>query len=135
MTILATKAALQALHLTISGVRSAPTVMPLSLNTADLPCVLVFAGESTWNELGNQVEEQQREYICKVFVNTVVDGNPDAVIPFLALFGLIYYNNITLSGTVNYIERIRDSGQVVLEWAGVQYHGTEFRLRASERAA
>ena len=148
MTIAATITALQTLHATIAGVNTAPTAFPSNLNTATMPIVLVWPGEAEWRPqtagLGNSLKRQQREYIVRVYVGPTAQ---DVAGPknyyttcntMLQLFGQAYLNAQSLSGAVDSIATITDSGvtnTMELTVAGVTYWGFVFRLGIVEKSA
>lgn len=76
MTVAATIEALQALHADVTGVTSAPTAYPPSLESAALPCVLVYAGpgRTRWDDHGGSMKRRERVYLCRWYVASVALG-------------------------------------------------------------
>lgn len=135
MTIATTVAALQALHATVTGITSAPTVMPASINTADLPMVLTIPGAGTWTRRAFDQAQQERVYLVRVFVGPTgqgtVDEAFDAALPILQAMGVVYLA-WTLTDVV-YDMDFTDSGlDGRLLFGGQEYRGFEFRLTVRE---
>lgn len=140
MTVLLTVAALQTKHLTISGVTSAPTAMPASLNSVALPCVLVFPGEAEWTQVSIGTRYKPRKYIIRLFVKPVAQGQGidegyQLTLPFFDSFATAYLNDLTLTGAVGHLDNIKDGGAAVLTFAGTEYHGIEFTMDVHEKIA
>jgi hypothetical protein len=145
MTVLATIAALQAKHLTISGVKSAPTAMPGNLDQVTLPVALIWPGEATWNMQAIDLKRQERTYIVRCYVQAVAQGiaGPDqgyqACVALLELFGRAYLSDISLGGAVDHVAALRDSGVsgggFDLQWSGVPYWGFVYRVTVVEKSA
>lgn len=139
MTIATTIAALQALHATVTGVTSAPTTTPASINTADLPMVITIPGACTWKQeyAGGHVTE--REYIVRLFVSPVgqdtVDEAFDAAVPIIQAIGEAYQDDPTLTAAVTHIDNnFTDTGlDGQLLFAGQAYRGCEFRVTITEK--
>ncbi len=145
MTIAATITALQTLHATIAGVNTAPTVFPSNLNTATMPIVLTWPGEADWRAQAVGLKREQREYIVRCYVAPISQdkAGPENAYTLcntlLNLFGRAYLDNPTLSGAVDNILTILDSGvsggTFDLTWAGIAYWGFVFRLGIVEKTA
>ena len=148
MSVATTLAALQTLHATLSGVTSAPTDYPAALNTSTLPIVLTWPGPAEWKRAALGLNRQARDYHVKVYVGPVASGQGNnqvtqTAITLLNAFGLAYIldANVTLSGAVDHIggdgkgnpAPVADSGITELEYAGVRYHGFEFRVPVVEK--
>jgi hypothetical protein len=139
MTIATTIAALQALHITVTGVVTAPTVTPASINTADLPLVLTIPGAATWEQEYAGGHEQTREYVVRLYVGPVgqdtVDEAFDAAVPIIQAIGTAYQDNPTLTGAVSHIDTgFTDTGlDGQLMFAGQAYRGCEFRVKVTEK--
>jgi hypothetical protein len=149
MAIIATRTILQALHARIPGIVSAPTVYPVKLNAADLPCVLVFPSAGRWSRpMASSPLFQLRSYRVQLYVKPIVQGqgNDEALQLLDALmqrFGETYCNpdNLILANG-QYCTYLRDgdgdvtdSGTTVITFAGVAYHGTQFTLNVKETSA
>ena len=74
MTIATTIAALQTMHASISGVANAPTIYPGSLNTADLPMVIVWPGPAEASLAGLGYNVVQRRYRVACYVDAIEQG-------------------------------------------------------------
>lgn len=145
MSVSATVTALQTLHATISGVKSAPAHMPSNLNTTLLPIALVWPGEAEWRLAAMGLKRQERTYIVRVFVQPVAqnvagpDAGYDACVTLLELFGQAYQDNLTLAGAVDQIAAVRDSGisggAMELTWSGVPYWGFVYRVTVVEKTS
>lgn len=144
MTIAATITALQTLHAGISGIKSAPTAFPSNVNTASLPLVLTMPGPANWLEQAVGLKRQNREYIVRVYVNPVAQdkAGPEnamtTINALIQLFGRAYLADLSLSGAIDHIDRIEDSGAVEnmeLTTAGITYYGFVFRLGIVEKSA
>lgn len=131
-------AALQSLHAAIAGVATAPIAMPASLNTADLPCVLVWPGTATWRQQAVGLRRLEREYIVRCYVAPVAQGKGvdegwQAALALLDAFGQAYENDIALGGMVDQIASVVDMGLGVHVFAGIAYHGFEYRLKIVQK--
>lgn len=144
MSISLTRAKLQTLHASISGVKSAPTSYPASLKTAQLPLVLVWPDQGEWQSLTTSaMRRQDRVYLVRVYFDAVAQGSPDKPPPgiedMLQAFGAAYVDpanaDQSASGYQAVImgEGITDSGLGVLNYAGIPYHGFEFRVSVYEK--
>ena len=139
MTIATTVAALQAKHATVTGVTTAPTATPASINTADMPLVITIPGPATWGEEYSEGHAQVREYIVRLFYGPVgqdtVDEAFDAVIPIVQAIGTAYQDDPNLGGAVAHIDSgFTDTGlDGQLMFAGQMYRGCEFRVRITEK--
>ena len=138
MSVLTTLAALQAAHLTITGIASAPTAMPAALNTATLPIALTFPSAAEWNEQAIGLKRQFREYIIRVYVNPAAQGEGvdegfQECLPIIQAFGEYYLGHLTLTDAVDHIGDIRDEGIGILPFAGVDYRGFTFHVNVTEK--
>lgn len=147
MTVATTVAAFQTLHATITGVVAAPVELPGSLDPDRLPLAFTWPGPSV--ESGGWIpapgkSESRHYYIVRCYVAEVaplgadVDDGYQATLPILQAFGAAYVADavsvtgvLVLAGAT--IRQINDSGAVVLEYAGVSYHGFEFRVQILEK--
>ena len=148
MTIATTIAALQVVHLTITGVSSAPTSMPSNLDQVKKPTVLVIPSAATWNPATaglSGLRRQSREYEVRCYVQPVaqgitgIDAGYDACVTLLDAFGNKYLADISLGNTVDNIRAISDSGvrggQGGPQWAQVDWWGFIYRVTVSEKSA
>jgi len=139
MSITATVAAFQTLHLTISGVVTAPTALPGSVNEVELPLALTKPDEATWVEQAIGLKRQNRIYVVFCLVAPVALGKdmPDtgfkACLPLLQAFGETYLSHRTLNGAVDHLDNIRDGGVEILTYAGINYHGFVFHVDTVEK--
>ena len=146
MTISATITAYQTLHAAITGVTSAPTAMPMSLNTSDLPLAFTWPGPTIeqrgWTPYGGWYEHR-RFYIVRCYVKPIAQGTGfddgyQTALTLLQRFGTAYMGDANLSGAVMSIgPQIYDSGvRGDFQWVAgsdVYYHGFEFRIETVEK--
>ena len=66
MTVSATITALQTLHAAISGINSAPTVVPSNVDQVTLPAALVWPADAEWQMQAIGLKRQERTYIVRV---------------------------------------------------------------------
>jgi len=145
MTVLATVAALQTLHRTITGVAEAPTAMPSNPDQVRFPAVLVWPGEATWQLQAIGLKRQERTYIVRVYVEATAqnvagpNAGYQAAVTLLELFGRAYLTDTTLGGAVDQISALRDSGvsggSFELLWGQVPYWGFVYRVSVVEKSA
>lgn len=142
MTVATTKAAFDALHVTITGVRVATS--PASIPSVKLPVAVTIPAEGTWNMHAIGMRRQERVYAVRVYVAPVSQGRGNdegwtKCVPLLEAFGQAYIAKPTLSGAVDQIgwdeNRITDSGITVLEHNGTFYHGFEYRVPVIEKVS
>lgn len=133
---------LQALHATVTGVVSAPTAMPASLNTADMPIVLTFPAECTWGMLtAGSLRRQDRVYKVRCYVAPSVQGagvdeGYQQCLPIIQAMAEAYLAAMawTTSTATVFINSVQDMGlDGQLMFAGTAYRGFEFRLTVSEK--
>lgn len=148
MTVSATITAYQTLHAAITGVKSAPTAMPQTLNTSDLPLAFTWPGptieQNGWTPSANWYTHR-RFYIVRCYVKPIAQGTGfddgyQSAVTLLQRFGEAYMGNQNLSATVAHLgPQIYDSGvRGDLQWVAgsdVYYHGFEFRIETVEKAA
>lgn len=134
---------LQALHAAIRGVRSAGMKYPADLASAQVPYVLTWPGTGRWQSLAmNDKRRMDREFIVRCFHSPIAQGSPEkppeGLEDLMWRFGEAYTSpenadqSITVAGVRYQIvilgEGIEDSGIGVLPYAGIAYHGFEFRV-------
>ena len=146
MTIAATVAAYQTIHAAITGIKSAPTSMPQSLNSSDLPFAFTWPGptieQGGWNPSAGWYTHR-RFYIVRCYVKPIAQGagfddGYQAAITLLQRFGDAYMGNQNLTGAVAHIgPQIYDTGvRGDFQWVAgsdVFYHGFEFRIETVEK--
>lgn len=141
MSVANTISCMQTLNAAITGVTTAPTEYPGALNTADLPCALVFPGEGEWRHLGlGASARHNRIYHIRVYVKPVAQGKGideamQDVATLLWRFGQVYYDkdNQQIDDNPQTVltmgdEGLTDSGYVQMEYpapGGTLYHGFE----------
>lgn len=140
MSVLATVAAFQALHETITGVATAPDKLPATITMENCPLVFTFVGPCEWQESSVGLKAQDREYIIRCFVAPVAQGegldeNYQKAIPLIEAFGLAYLDNKRLSGAVEQMPSIYDEGIGQIIWQGHAYHGFVYRVTVREKPA
>ena len=140
MSITTTITALQDLNAAITGVKLAPIAMPSTVNNADLPFVFVWPGEARHTLHATAWREVRRQYIVRCFVKPMgqgkgIDEGYQDAITMLQRFVEAYTSAtaVNLSGAVAHITDIIDDGVGVIPYAGVQYHGFEMRVLATEK--
>lgn len=138
MDLSATYAALQALHLGIAGIKTAPTDRPTTLPAADLPCVLSWLAPGEWTIMSKSYEKQKREWIVRFYYAPQGQGvgiaPAAAILAFFALFPRAYFANQTLGGVVDHIQSCRDQGDDgILVYGGTVYYGFEMRVLIVEK--
>lgn len=143
MSVLTTIAKLQTLHLTITGIVSAPLIRPASINSVKLPLVFVSPGPATWNPHAIGLKRQEREYKIEVIAGAVAQGrgldqNYQVAVGLLDGFGTLYMSNQTLDHTIDHIGvdggRWTDTGVIVKEIAGAAFWGFEVDLIIVEKS-
>ena len=144
MTVLTTISKLQALHLTITGIVSAPTERFASINSVKLPLVFVSPGPALWNPHAIGFKRQDREYTIEVIAGAVsqgrgIDQNYQKAVGLLDGFGSLYINNQTLDHTVDHIGadegRWSDTGIMEIEIAGAKFWGFSITLPVTEKTS
>ncbi len=139
MTVLSMVTTIQSIVADSSGIRSAPTEMPTSLNDSGLPCALTFPGAGTWAPHVVGAKRHDREYVIRVYVKPVsqgrgIDEGYQNVLPIMDALGRTFLNDLSLGGTIDHLSEIRCSGIMGdLQFAGTPYHGFELRLIAAEK--
>lgn len=140
MSVLNTIEQLQALNATVVGVKRTPVKYPGSLNSADLPAVIVWPGpgETVPVTARAMVTRTNREYSVRVFVEAVGQSDHDTPArdgaALLDRFLETYFETQVLADGHTQIVRVRDSGLIsgtgavvgglaTLTYAGVFYKG------------
>lgn len=136
MSITTTIAQLQMLHRGIAGIKLAPEVYPGSLNTSDLPLVLIWPGRGVTQPLTARgiLQTTQRIYSVRCFVDAIGQNNYDAPaqesIALIGRFLDCYMNNTSLMNGYIQITSVNDSGpisgsagQTPMIFAGNAYRG------------
>ena len=127
-----------------SGVR-APTTIPGKINSAHCPIALVFVGPGE-PERVSDFSLHFRTFYVRCYVKPIAqDVKPDAGYSqaYMMLQDFIeeYLSDITFGGAVEHAgtgaryapPTMEDSGIVVLEYAGTQYHGFEITIVTKEQ--
>ncbi len=145
MTVSATITALQTVHAAITGIKSAPTVVPSNVDQVTLPAALVWPADAEWQMQAIGLKRQERTYIVRVYVQAVAqdvagpNAGYQACVTLLELFGRAYLSDITLGGAVDQISTLRDSGVsgggFELMWGQVPYWGFVYRVSVVEKSA
>ena len=128
---------LQTRHAAITGITTASTTMPASLNTASLPIVLVFPGEARHNPRRLSDTESYRTYLVRCYVAPVAQGQGideswQDVITLLDRFVTSYAQSHAVGTSARIGHPYSDSGHIVSEFAGIAYHAFEFALPIRE---
>ena len=132
--------AMQAINAAVTGITSAPTTFPAALDTANLPCMLTFPGEAEHQPGRVGATRTTREYRSILYGSPVGQGlglneGVQEVITLIPLIVTAYKANRTLSSggaTGRVGVPIQDSGHVISNFAGVDYHSCIFRVRVEE---
>lgn len=132
--------ALQTIHGNVSGIASAPTTYPAALDTAGLPCLLTFPGEAEHSPGRVGVTRTTREYRAILYCNPAGQGlglneGVQEIITLIPLVVAAYKANRTISSGGAYGRigvPVRDSGHVISNFAGVDYHSCVFRVMVEE---
>lgn len=137
MSTSAVISALQTRHAALSGVTSAPTALPASLKSVELPCALVFLGDGTHSFKRMGDTNVDRTYIVRCYVSPVAQGQgPDdgyqAVISLIDVFTASYDGDRNVGTTARIGVPYRDSGHMIQAFSGVDYHTFEFMLPIRE---
>lgn len=134
---------LQSLHASVPGIVSAPERFPGSIQSADLPLVIVWPGNGVTQKITSRglVTRTERRYSVRVYVEAL--GQNDYSSPAYQSIDLIqefidvYMNNHTLEDGYTEIVRIEDSGVIsggdvqamaAMNYAGNWYRGVVFTL-------
>ena len=141
MSVSSVITALQAKHATLSGVTSAPTAVPASLNTADLPMIITLPGPATWNHAAMALPRTERTYVVRCYIDAVaqglgVDEGYQSTVTMIQTMGDAYkvWQNWN-STNFEQIRTVSDEGHQILNYAGVDYHGCTFQLSIVEKPA
>ena len=139
MSIKTVTTALQTKWASLSGVTSAPTEMPASLNSADLPIALTYPGPGTWNLHSLTMKRGSRTYIVRVFVAPValgqgVDEGFQDTLTLMQTFGEAALDWSSWRGSdFEQIATITDNGHEILTFAETAYHGFTLQLEIVEK--
>lgn len=124
-----------------AGITTASTSLPATLNAVNLPWAVVIPGPASWNEHADGLYRQLRTYVIRVYVKPVaqgkgVDEGIQACLAPLNAVGRLFLTNYSLDNTVDeVVQPFEDSGILGdLEYAGVPYHGFEFRIQVKEKS-
>lgn len=106
MSVSATVTGIQAVNAAVSGVTSAPTAMPASLNTADLPLAITIPGPCEWANQSDGHAFQFRTYYVRFYVNPIsqdipADGGFQDAMTLIQAVGNAYIEDTTFGGVVN----------------------------------
>ncbi|KKN82079.1 hypothetical protein LCGC14_0313460 [marine sediment metagenome] len=139
MSILAIYEKIQELAAASSGIASAPTVVPASLNSVSLPMAICIPGEADWGPQAVGLKRHDRTYRILVYVKPLpqgigIDEGFQEVLPILQAMGDTFNGNLSLDNTVDHIRDIHDSGvRGDMEYAGFTYHGFELSFEVTDK--
>ena len=145
MSVLTVYNALQAMHATITGVVKAPTAMPASLNTADMPIVITQPAGGTFSQPASGLTKHDMEWVTWLFVKPIargegIDEGFQEALPFYDRFGAKYLACLNTGGAMaGIVEQLYDIRHIeppdgtVLTFAGIACRGIEFRYRTVEK--
>lgn len=134
--------ALQVVHAAITGVKSAPLRRPASINTAEMPIVLVRPIEGAWETAAIGQRKVVRAFEVAVYVGPVaqgqgVDETYQEALVLLDRFGDAYIaTTLPAALGVDLVEGATDtglSGQVM--FGGVAYQGFVYTVKVKHKAA
>jgi len=149
MSVSATVTGIQAVNAAITGVTSAPTTLPSSLNTAMLPCAITIPGPCEWANESDGMGKQFRTYFVRFYVKPIAqditaDGGFQDCLTLLQAVGAAYMADTTFGGVVTTV-RGSDGPQPAITDGGVRgdmtyggapestaYHGFEFQIVTKE---
>jgi len=127
MTIALTITAFQTLNATISGVTTAPTAYPTTINTADLPLVITWPGPAETYLEGLGYNVVQRRYRVSCYVDAIEQGLGineawQSVITILQAFHTAYLasTNNPLVNNGTYQSSIRNSEETPIPDGGLE---------------
>jgi hypothetical protein len=138
---------LQRINKAIEGINTAPIKYPGSLQTANLPTVIVWPGRGTTRPITARATaiQTERVYSVRVFVEPIGQSNYDipswTAIELLERFIEVYFRNEVLLDGYAKIISISDSGvmsggelavQAGLTYAGVAYRGFVLSVTVTE---
>ena len=106
MTITTVVAALQTLNASVTGIKNAPTKVPSSLNSGDLPTVIVWPSSSSSGQNAN-FKTSQRTYTITAYIKPAEQGA-----------GVFEGWNETKNILQSLLEAYLDSGNVILVSSG-----------------
>ena len=132
---------IQEVNEAIDGVTSAPTTLPASLNSSDLPCALCFVDSFYGAHQAIGMARRDTVYRVNVFVKPLVQGagldeGYQEMLTLAQAFITQYHTEQEAGGFFDdYVEQFNDfDGDLrPLEYAGVAYHGFTIRLRVVEK--
>lgn len=133
MTVSAIIDALQKLHRTIEGVKLAPAKYPGSINSADLPLVIVWPGRATTKFVTTKgiVIRSERMYSVRVYVEAVGQNDYDTPardgITLLQRFLERYMRESEIAQGYPKILEVSDSGLTAGGEAGLVYAGSFYK--------
>lgn len=133
MSVTTVIAALQTRHAAISGVTSAPTALPGSLNATALPLVLVVPGPGRHDTKRVGDTAHTRDYEVRVYVAPVAQGRTidtgfQAACTLLDAFVADYGSTFQVGTVGKLAKNYADNGIVTLTWGEATYHGLVFTL-------
>lgn len=147
MSVAAAVAGIQTVNAAITGVTSAPSAMPGSLNTAMLPFAITIPGPCEWVAQSAGFGHQFRVYMVRFYVSPIAqdvtaDGGFQDACTLIQAVGDAYIADTTFGGVVTTVRgdgpqpAITDGGvrgDMVYGAAGTTaYWGFEFQVVAKE---
>ncbi len=139
MSVSSVITALQVKHASLTGITTASTTVHASLNTADLPRIITLPGAATWNHAAMAFPRSERIYIVRCYVSPIAQGEGidegyQDTVTMIQTMGDAYKVWQDWHGAnFEQIATVTDGGHVVLEYAGIMYHGVEFQLTLVEK--
>ncbi len=137
MNVTAVKTRLAEIQRGIPGVRRAYDAGPASLPDTDLPIFINFTGAQNLESAAGAGDEifESRDFVMRLYVQSVQSGLDGQAESKAEAFIEPVHNEFDREQLLAAVPFIRDAvivsdtGVSVLTYAGVQYLGTEFRLR------
>ena len=149
MSVSATVTGIQTVNAAVTGVTSAPTAMPGSLNTAALPLAITIPGPAEWSNQSDGFAFQFRTYYVRFYVKPIAqdvtaDGGFQDAMTLIQSVGDAYIADTTFGGVVNTV-RLDDGFGPAITDGGVRadmtwgtpgqppfYWGFEFQIVTKE---
>jgi len=146
MSVSATVAGIQAVNAAITGITSAPSTMPASLNSSALPFAITIPGPAVWKNASAGFGHQLRIYIVRFYVAPIArdipaDGGFQDALTLIQAVGDAYMADTTFGGVVQTVDSdgpqdgIIDNGVVAnmtYGSEGTPYWGFEFQVVTKE---
>jgi len=143
MSITTTLAQIRSMVDGSSGIVTSFTTQPGSIEASQCPAAITLAGPARWQEQALGLKRQDRTYTINVYVRPIMHGmgigEGYAVCePILNALGNTFLakpTGLTLGGTVDHIQSIRDGGiRGDLTFGDIAYHGFSLSFEVTEKS-